>query len=115
MNALQSDTEVVCVRIPPHGPWKEFSCKHGDVYKRFATGSTLQIVGAIPELDVIAVAANPTDAPPNDAPEVNAHRLRGNFEEEIRGDLVLVRTRGRAAIPRDVRISDLANFLREEK
>lgn len=98
-----ADPCVSCVVLLEHGEMKEVQLVHSDVHKYL--GGKLCIVGALPEIDVVAVGRV-------DAKKPNAFCLpRASFEPNIRGDIVLVRTRGQRALPVDLHEADVRMVL----
>lgn len=106
---MLNDRAVLCVMWDDDDTLSEFTSLHSDVHAH--VGAPLRIVGAIAELDVVAVAARLDDADgervgaPND--DARRRRLPDDFERPVRGRVAFVRTVGDEAVPCDVRASEI--------
>ena len=104
MERLDDDDAVVgCVVWRTDGTMENIRLAHRKVHEYL--GGRLQIVGAVSEIDAVAVALQ-------DASEPNKHLPDSCFEPDTCGDVVMVRTRGPNAIPVDLFISDVRRALR---
>ena len=103
---MPDDRAVRCVVLRSDGGAYEVTSAHGRVHTLFPSGSSMRIVGALPEIGVVAVSASGEGAPPN------AHALPADsFEPGVAGDVVLARTQGRHARPVDVSLDDVRRFV----
>tara|TARA_B110001450_G_scaffold116660_1_gene110288 strand:+ start:1268 stop:1582 length:315 start_codon:yes stop_codon:yes gene_type:complete len=95
---------VYCVVIHSDQSVEEIHVPHGEVHTHL-TGK-LQIVGAIDELNAIAVSGSETGLAEQRLPE-------NNFEPGICGDVIVVRTVGDGATPIDIRAPEVETWLKQ--
>lgn len=93
---------VGCVVWRTDGTMQDVCLAHDRVHEYL--GGRLHIVGAISEIDAVAVALQ-------DASEPHTHLPTSCFEPNTRGDVVMVRTRGEDAEPVDLLAADVKRAL----
>ena len=98
----RDDVAVGCVVWRTDGTMQDICLAHGRVHEFL--GGRLHIVGAIRDIEAVAVALQ-------DASEPHKHLPNSCFESNTRGDVVLVRTRGEQAEPVDLLASDVKRAL----
>ena len=96
------DRAVKCVVWRTDNTMQDVPLAHGKVHEYL--GGRLHIVGAISDIDAVAVALQ-------DASEPHVHLPKSCFEPNTCGDVVMVRTRGEHAEPVDLHASDVKSAL----
>ena len=96
--------EVICIRCMENGLHEEVKLKYDNIHTYL--GGSITFVGALPEIDVVALALEHKDGK-----EKNKSLLVLDFEDDVFGEVVLVKVVGKDAIPIDLSMSEITPIL----
>ena len=87
-----------------NGLHEEVKLKYDNIHTYL--GGSITFVGALPEIDVVALALEHKDGK-----EKNKSLLVLDFEDDVFGEVVLVKVVGKDAIPIDLSMSEITPIL----